>query len=100
MGLQDSAVGEVQPGEQDQLVAGPEAMECVDEAWVDLEQRVGCALERLVGRFDGRAQRRRTTPIGCTTYGSSPSIRRYESPTRRYPGSDRLVSPFDFGVNG
>jgi hypothetical protein len=33
-------------------------MQCVCEGGVDLEQRVGCALERLVGRVGGRAQRR------------------------------------------
>lgn len=55
---QDVAVGEVEPGEHDELVAGLDAMEGVGEGGVDLEGRFGCAFERLVGRVGGPTQRR------------------------------------------
>jgi hypothetical protein len=58
VGLEDVAVGEVEQGEQDQFVAGLDAVECVGEGGVDLELRLGCTFECLVGRAGARAQRR------------------------------------------
>jgi hypothetical protein len=55
MRLEDVAVGEVQPGEQDQLVADLNPMKSVAEGRVDVEHGAGCALERLVGGVVRRA---------------------------------------------
>src|SRR5262245_25414633 len=58
VGLEDISVGEVEPGEQDQLVADADAMKRVAEDGLDLEQRFGCALEGLIRGLSRRAQRR------------------------------------------
>jgi hypothetical protein len=56
--LEDVSVGEVEPGEQDQLVAGVDPMQCVRVASIDLEDGGGCAFECLVRRLFWRGQRR------------------------------------------
>jgi hypothetical protein len=48
----------VQPGEQDEFVSGLDAVESVGEGGVDLEQRVRCAFERLIGSVAGQTERR------------------------------------------
>jgi hypothetical protein len=53
--MEDVPVGEVQPGEQDQLVADADSVQRGADAGLDLEQGFGRALERLV-----RSVRRRT----------------------------------------
>ena len=56
VGLEDFAVGEMEPGQHDQFVTGLDAVQRVEEGGLDLEQRLGCALERLVGGVGGRVQ--------------------------------------------
>jgi hypothetical protein len=55
---EDVAVGEVKPGEQDQLVARLYAVKPVGDGWIDLEQRLRCALECLIRGVGGSAERR------------------------------------------
>ena len=55
---EDVAVGEVQPGEQDELVARLYALKPVGERWIDLEQRLRCAFECLIRSVGGKAERR------------------------------------------
>jgi hypothetical protein len=50
VGLQDASVGDVQPRHHDQLGLGQDSMKRWRELRVDFENRVGCPLERLVGR--------------------------------------------------
>jgi len=57
MGLEDASVGEVQPGEHDQLVARLDAVQRFGESWLDLQKRLRCALG-LVGGIGHRAERR------------------------------------------
>ena len=58
MGLKDVAVGEMQPGQQDQLVPYLDAVEGGLERRVDVELRAGSVLEGLVRGVGSRPERR------------------------------------------
>src|SRR5262249_18795168 len=60
--LANLAIGEVQPGEQYQLVTRLDPVERVGERGVDLEQRRGCAFGRLIGGVRYGAERRGEDP--------------------------------------
>jgi hypothetical protein len=74
MRQEDAAVGEVQPGEHVELI-GLDAVKPVDNGGIELELRPRCAFERVIGSVGGGASDERTTPIGCTTYGSLSATR-------------------------
>jgi len=54
---EDAAVGDVQPGEHDELVAGLDAVKAVGNGGIELEPRLRCAFERLIGSVGGAAKR-------------------------------------------
>jgi hypothetical protein len=54
---EDAAVGEVQPGEHDELVAGLDALKPVGNGGIELEPRLRCAFERLIGSVGWGAER-------------------------------------------
>jgi hypothetical protein len=56
VGLEDASVGEVQPGEHDQLVTRLDAVQGVGERGIDLQERLRRALG-LVGGIGDRVKR-------------------------------------------
>jgi hypothetical protein len=66
MGLQDLAVSEMQPGQDDQFVARLEAMQGVGERGIDLEQCLGAPSNAWLGASAIARSVERTTPIGRT----------------------------------
>src|SRR5207302_2389983 len=54
MRQEDAAVGEVQPGEHDELIAG---LDAVKPGGIELEPRLRCAFERLIGSVGWGAKR-------------------------------------------
>jgi hypothetical protein len=57
LGGRSQQVGDVQPGEHDELVTGLDAVKPVGNGGIELEPRLRCAFERLIGSVGGGAER-------------------------------------------